>query len=110
MIFRFHLPGFSLFCFVYPIVGIFIIFIAAGLLGYGLHELGEVGWVPVGIEHLYDINSILNEKQGLGSFLKAIFGYNGNPSLTETVLYWLYLSAMLYFAFRPKGVVVASRS
>ncbi len=80
-------------------VGVFILFIAAGLLGYGLHELGEVGWIPVGIEHLYDMNHILNEKEGPGSFLKALFGYNGNPSLTETVLYWLYLGAM-FFAMR----------
>jgi len=91
-------------------VGIFIIFIAAGLLGYGLHELGEVGWVPVGIEHLYDINHLLNEKQGIGSFLKALFGYNGNPSLTETISYWTYLSAMLLLAFKPKGITVAPRS
>ncbi len=83
--------------------GIFIIFIAAGLLGYGLHELGEVGWVPVGIEHLYDMNSVLNEKKGVGSFLKALFGYNGNPSLTETVMYWVYLVTMLGFAFRKKS-------
>ena len=84
--------------------GIFIIFIAAGLLGYGLHELGEVGWVPVGIEHLYDMNSVLNEKKGIGSFLKALFGYNGNPSLTETVAYWSYLVVMLGFAFKRKAV------
>ena len=84
--------------------GVFIIFIAAGLLGYGLHELGEVGWVPLGIEHLYDMNSIVNEKKGLGSFLKALFGYNGNPSLTETVMYWVYLVVMLNFAFKKRPV------
>ena len=82
--------------------GVFIIFLAAGLLGYGLHELGEVGWVPVGIENLYDMNSVLNEKKGVGSFLKALFGYNGNPSFTETLMYWVYLVSMLYFAFRKK--------
>lgn len=82
--------------------GIFIIFIAAGLLGYGLHELSEVGWVPVGIEHLYDMNSVLNEKEGIGSFLKALFGYNGNPSLTETLMYWAYLSVMLAFVLKKR--------
>jgi high-affinity iron transporter len=84
--------------------GVLIIFIAAGLLGYGLHEFGEVGWVPEMIEHLYDMNSVLNEKKGIGSFLKALFGYNGNPSLTETVGYWVYLVTMLSFVFRKKTV------
>ena len=86
----------------FRVTGLFIIFIAAGLLGYGLHELGEIGWVPVGIEHLYDMNHILNEKVGIGSFLKALFGYNGNPSLSETVMYWLYLSVMLFTAARQR--------
>lgn len=90
--------------------GFLIIFIAAGLLGYGLHELGEIGWVPVGIEHLYDMNHILNEKTGFGSFLKALFGYNGNPSLTETAAYWAYLGVMIYLILKPKGGPVVQRS
>lgn len=93
----------------FKVTGLLIIWIAAGLLGYGLHELGEIGWVPVGIEHLYNMNHILNEKVGIGSFLKALFGYNGNPSLIETIAYWLYLSTMLYFAFSKKGQVASER-
>ncbi len=80
--------------------GILIVFIGAGLLAYGIHELGEVGWVPEIIEHIYDINPWLNEKKGIGSFLKALFGYNGNPSLTETIAYWAYLASILFFTRR----------
>ncbi len=71
--------------------GFFLTFIAAGLLAYGIHELEEAGWINPVIEHLWNINPILNERQGLGSFLKAIFGYNGNPSLVETAAYFGYL-------------------
>lgn len=74
--------------------GILILFIAAGLLAYGVHELNEIGWIPSVIEHVYNINPLLNEKEGVGSFLKALFGYNGNPSLTEIIAYWSYLAAM----------------
>lgn len=81
--------------------GILIVFIAAGLLAYGIHELGEVGWVPEIIEHVYDINPVLNEKKGIGSFLKALFGYNGNPSLTEVIAYWGYLLVILVAVRRP---------
>lgn len=83
--------------------GILIVFIGAGLLAYGIHELGEIGWVPGIVEPIYDINPILNEKKGIGSFLKALFGYNGNPSLTEVVLYWTYLAAV-FFATRKLEV------
>ena len=54
--------------------GYFILLIAAGLLAYGIHELHELGWIPPVIEPVWNINHILNEKEGLGSFLKALFG------------------------------------
>lgn len=71
--------------------GFFLLLVAAGLLAYGVHELSEIGWVPSLIEHVWDINHIFNEKQGLGSFAKALFGYNGNPSLSEVIVYAAYL-------------------
>ncbi len=74
--------------------GIFIVLIAAGLLAYGVHELNEAGWIPAVVDPLYNINAYLNEKKGVGSLLKAMFGYNGNPSLTEVLFYWAYLAWM----------------
>ena len=78
-------------------------------MGYGIHELNEIGWIPSGVEHIYDINHILSDKEGIGSFLKALLGYNGNPSLTETVGYWSYLGVMIFMTFKPKGGTVVSR-
>ena len=82
--------------------GFFILIMAAGLLAYGVHELEETGLIPQFIYPLYNINSVLNEKQGLGSFLKALFGYNGNPSLTEVLAYWTYLAVILAFFVRKE--------
>lgn len=78
----------------FRVTGIFIVFVAAGLLAYGVHELNEAGYIPSVIEHVYNINPYFNEKEGLGLFAKAVFGYNGNPSLTEVIAYWLYLGLM----------------
>ncbi len=69
----------------------FLILIAAGLLAHGIHELQEAGIIPIVIEHIYDINFILDEKGTFGSFLKGLFGYNGNPSLIETIAYGVYM-------------------
>ena len=46
--------------------------------------------IPTLVEHVWDINPILDENSMLGSVLKALFGYNGNPSLLETVSYVVY--------------------
>ena len=69
----------------------FLILIAAGLLAHGIHEFQEAGIIPIVVEHIYDINFILDENGTFGSFLKGLFGYNGNPSLIETIAYGVYM-------------------
>ncbi|WP_457559077.1 FTR1 family iron permease [Candidatus Harpocratesius sp.] len=81
----------------FSITGIFLVFLAAGLFAYGIHELQEANIIPIFIEHIYDINSFIDEKGTFGSILKGLFGYNGNPSLVETTVYWLYLIFALIF-------------
>jgi high-affinity iron transporter len=68
-----------------------LLLMAAGMLAYGIHELEELGWIPQVMYPVWNINHVLNEKEGLGAFLKALFGYNGNPSLTEVAAYVTYL-------------------
>ena len=70
---------------------ILLLFFAAGLFAHGVHEFQEAGLLPVLVEHLYDLNGILDEKSTLGTFLKALLGYNGKPSLLEILAYLGYL-------------------
>lgn len=79
----------------FQVTGVLLIFFAAGLLAYGVHEFNEAGWIPAIIEHLWDINPILDENSTFGTILKALFGYNGNPSLTEVLAYVTYFAAIL---------------
>jgi high-affinity iron transporter len=69
---------------------VLLILFAAGLFAHGVHELQEAGLIPVIVEHVYDINSILDEKGTAGTFLQALLGYNGNPSLLEMLAYVAY--------------------
>jgi high-affinity iron transporter len=74
----------------FQVTNVLLLFFAAGLVAYGVHELNEAGWIPAIIEHIWDINYILDEKSEVGLILKALFGYNGNPSLTEVLAYLGY--------------------
>ncbi len=73
---------------------IILLLFAAGLVAHGVHEFNEAGWIPALIEHVYDINWLLPEKSPLGLILTALLGYNGNPSLSEMILYLVYLGGL----------------
>jgi high-affinity iron transporter len=84
----------------FNVTSIVLIFFAAGLVAYGIHELQEAGVIPIIIEHVWDINPPLNpdgsypllhENGYIGSILKGLLGYNGNPSLIEVLGYSVYL-------------------
>jgi len=85
----------------FNVTSLVLIFFAAGLLAYGIHEFIEAGIIPPLVEPVWNINHILPEKSTFGLFLRAILGYNGNPSLVEVIAYPLYLALVLWGYFRP---------
>ncbi len=84
----------------FGITGLLLLLFAAGLVGRGVHEFQEGGVLPTIVEHLWDVNPILDEKGPLGSFLQSLLGYNGNPSLLEAVAYLLYLGTVGILGYR----------
>jgi len=78
----------------FQVTGILLILFAAGLVAHGVHEFNEVGWIPPIVEHVWDVNSILDETSVSGQLMKTLFGYNGNPSLTEMIAYFVYLAVV----------------
>ena len=96
---------------------ILLVVFAAGLAGYGVHELIEAGegmGVGFGVlgEKPFDINPPLNpdgsypllhEKGVLGSILKALVGYDGNPEWLRIMVYigyWLIIGSYVYKSYR----------
>jgi high-affinity iron transporter len=79
----------------FQVTSILLIFFAAGLVAHGVHELNEAGIIPAVVEHVWDMNPVLDENSTLGQLLKALFGYNGNPSLTEVMAYFGYWATVL---------------
>ena len=80
----------------FQVTGFLLILFAAGLVAHGIHEFNEVGWIPSIVDHVWDVNTVLNEKSALGEMLAALFGYDGNPSLTELLGYILYFAAIFF--------------
>jgi high-affinity iron transporter len=74
--------------------GAALILFAAGLVAQSVHAFNEAGWIPALIDPLWNINPILPESSTGGQLLKSLFGYNGNPSLTEMIAYLGYFAAV----------------
>ena len=91
----------------FQVTSLLLILFAAGLVAHGTHEFNEVGLIPGIVEPIWDTNFALDENSIPGQILKTLFGYNGNPSLTELFSYLLYF-AVLFLATRPRPVRVAA--
>ncbi|GAB4331125.1 MAG: FTR1 family protein [Promethearchaeota archaeon] len=73
--------------------GVVLIIFAAGLVAYAVHELQEAGVVPTVLHPLWNLNPALDENGTIGSLLKGLFGYDGDPSLLEVSAWGTYLVA-----------------
>jgi high-affinity iron transporter len=78
-----------------------LIFFAAGLFAHGIHEFAEIGWLPTGLDPLYNISTFLSSDSIAGSIMKALFGYNPTPMFIEALAYTAYLAALLFLTLFP---------
>ena len=93
---------------------ILLIVFSAGLAGYGVHELIEAGenmGHDFGVlgQKPYDINPPVNpdgtypalhEKGLVGSIMKALVGYDGNPEWLRIIVYLGYWAVIGTYVFR----------
>jgi high-affinity iron transporter len=86
----------------FNVTGVLLILFAAGLLAQGIHEFHEAGLVPPVVEHVWDVNGILSDGEGVGEWLEGIFGYRADPSLAEVIAYPLYLGIAFWYFLRVR--------
>jgi high-affinity iron transporter len=90
----------------FQVTSILLVLFAAGLVAHGVHEFNEVNIVPSVVDHVWDTNAVLDENSVAGQVMKTLFGYNGNPSLTEVIGYVTYF-VVLFAATRPRRAALS---
>ncbi len=83
---------------------VFLVFVAAGLLAHAIVEFQGAGVLPTLIKPVFDLSGVLSESEGLGAILKALFGYDANPSLIALIAYGGFLFASFLLLFRNSQV------
>lgn len=83
--------------------GIALVFIAAGLLSHAIHEFIEIGVFGSGpwTATAFDISATLSHDEGVGAFLRAIFGYSASPEVLTLVVHVTYVVVVLALYLRP---------
>lgn len=81
--------------------GLLLIFVAAGVLSYGIHDLQEAGVLP-GLNTLaFDVSSTIPPSSWYGTLLKGTLNFSPRTTVLEAVAWASYVSITLFFFLRP---------
>ncbi len=92
---------------------IMLVFVASGILGYGVHEaieyMEESGYEGFLTEKAYELDlgedSILHPEGVLGSILAVLIGYSASMEWARLVIQVVYVVVMLQVILRAYGVL-----
>ncbi|MEU6645381.1 iron uptake transporter permease EfeU [Saccharomonospora sp. NPDC046836] len=85
----------------FTITGVLLVFVAAGVLAYGLHDLQEAGFLP-GLRVLaFDTSAAIPEGSWYGTLLKGIFNYSQQTTVLQAVAWAAYVAVVLPLFLRP---------
>ena len=95
----------------FNVSSILLIFVAAGMMAYGTHELESAGLIA-DTGRMWDVNPqklpdgtypALHDKGSVGSIFKGMFGWNGDPSYLEVGVWLATLTGLtaLWRKVRP---------
>jgi high-affinity iron transporter len=79
-----------------------LVVVAAGVLGYGIHDLQEGGVLP-GLNSLaFDVSEQIPPGGVLGTLLKGVFNFTPNTTWLQAIAWVAYVGPVLYFFLRPQ--------
>lgn len=82
--------------------GVLLVFVAAGILAYGLHDLQEAGVLP-GLNSLaFDLSGPMPEDSWYGALLKGLLNYSAQTTILQAVVWVLYVVTVLTIFLWPR--------
>ena len=75
--------------------GALLIFVAAGVLSYGFHDLQEAGIIPGLYSTMFDISSLLDPNSVVATLLKGFFNFSPATTWVEGGVWLAYVAIVL---------------
>jgi len=86
----------------FTVTGFFLIFVAAGILAYGVHDLQEAGLLP-GLNTLaFDVSAAIPADSWYGTLLKGVLNFSPQTTVLEAVVWCVYVAAVLTLFLSPQ--------
>jgi high-affinity iron transporter len=86
----------------FTVTGVLLVFVAAGILAYGVHDLQEAGILP-GLHTLaFDVSAAVPADSWYGTLLKGVFNFSPQTTVLEAVVWCLYVAVVLTLFLLPQ--------
>ncbi len=80
--------------------GVMLVLVAAGILGYGLHDLQEAQILPGLTTLAFDASHLIAPDGWLGTLLKGIFNFTPQTTVLQAVAWVLYVGVVMTLFLR----------
>jgi high-affinity iron transporter len=92
----------------FTVTGVLLIFVAAGILAYGMHDLQEAGIVPGLTTLAFDVSAAVPPDSWYGTLLKGIFNFSPQTTVAEAIVWVAYVAVVLPLFLRPQRTRAAT--
>ncbi len=86
----------------FSVTGVLLIFVAAGILAYGVHDLQEAAILPGLGAPAFDVSAAVPPDSWYGVLLKGIFNFSPRTTWLEAVVWVAYVAVVLTLFLRPQ--------
>ncbi len=85
----------------FTVTGFLLIFVAAGILAYGVHDLQEAAILPGLNTIAFDVSAAVPADSWYGTLLKGVFNFSPRTTVLEAIVWVAYVAVVLTLFLRP---------
>jgi len=87
----------------FTVTGYFLIFVAAGVLNYAVHELQEAGVLGGEDSLAFDVSGTITPESWFGAIAKGIFNFNPATTWLEAITWMTYVVVAIWIFNKPRS-------